>query len=88
MLDLNDHKCSAHDWWAFEGACEKLIVPIAQRILRQTMSSSSCKHNWSSCLFVHNKSRNRLQPKRTEDLIYVYTNFRLMVEGTEKDKKK
>jgi hypothetical protein len=37
---------------------------------------------------VHNKSRNRLQPKRAEDLVYVYTNSRLMAEGKEKDKKK
>jgi hypothetical protein len=37
---------------------------------------------------VHNKSLNRLQPKRAEDLVYVYTNFGLMVEGKEKDKKK
>jgi hypothetical protein len=36
---------------------------------------------------VHNKSLNRLQPKRAEDLVYVYTNFGLMVEGKEKDKK-
>jgi hypothetical protein len=37
---------------------------------------------------VHNKSRNRLQPKRVEDLVYVYTNSRLMAEGKDKDEKK
>jgi hypothetical protein len=37
---------------------------------------------------VHNKSRNRLQPKRAEDLVYVYTNSRLMAEGKDKDEKK
>ena len=30
---------------------------------------------------------NRLQPKKPEDLVYVYTNLRLMAEGKEKDKK-
>jgi hypothetical protein len=84
MLDPKDQKCSAHDWWAFEGACEKLIAPIARRILGQTVSSSSCKRYWSSYSFVH----NRLQPKRVEDLVYVYTNSRLMAEGKEKDEKK
>src|SRR5450759_3039566 len=88
MLDLKDQKCSAHDWWAFEGACGKLIAPIARRILGQTVSSSSYKQNWSSYSFVHNKSRNRLQPKRAEDLVYVYTNSRLMAKGKEKDEKK
>jgi hypothetical protein len=37
---------------------------------------------------VHNKSRNRLQPQRTKDLVYVYTNSRLPAEGKEKDEKK
>ena len=30
MLDPNDQKCSVHDWWAFEGTCGKIIVPIAR----------------------------------------------------------
>jgi hypothetical protein len=88
MLDPKDQKCSAHDWWAFEGACGKLIAPIARRILGQTMSSSSCEWNWSSYSFMHNKSRNRLQPKKAEDLVYVYTNSRLIAKGKEKDEKK
>jgi hypothetical protein len=88
MLDPKDQKCSLHNWWAFEGACRKLIAPIARRILGQTVSSSSYKRNWSSYSFVHNKYRNRLQPKRAEDLVYVYTNSRLMAEGKEKDEKK
>jgi hypothetical protein len=39
-------------------------------------------------LFVYNKSWNRLQPKMAEDLVYVYTNSRLMAKEKEKDKKK
>jgi hypothetical protein len=77
-----------HDWWAFEGACGKLIASIVRRILGQTVSSSSCEQNWNNYSFVHNKSRNRLQPKRVEDLVYVYTNSRLLAEGKEKDEKK
>jgi hypothetical protein len=88
MLDPKDQKYSAHDWWTFEGTCGKLIVPIIRQILGQTMSSSSCKQNWSNYLFVHNKSRNRLQPKRTKDLVYVYKSSRLLAEGKEKDEKK
>ena len=37
---------------------------------------------------MHNKSRIRPQPKRLEDLEYVYTNLKLLVEGKGKDKKK
>jgi hypothetical protein len=88
MLDPKDQKCLAHDWWAFEGACRKLIAPIARQILGQTVSSSSCEQNWSSYSFMQNKSRNRLQPKRAEDLVYIYTNSRLLAKGKEKDEKK
>jgi hypothetical protein len=37
---------------------------------------------------VHNKSWYRLQPNMAEDLVYVYTNLRLLAEGKEKDPKK
>ena len=37
---------------------------------------------------MHNKSRNRLQPKKAKDLVCVYTNSRLMAKGKEKDKKR
>jgi hypothetical protein len=88
MLDPKDQKYSPHDWWAFEGAYGKLIARIARRILGQTVSLSSCERNWSSYSFMHKKSRNRLLPKRAENLVYVYTNSRLMTKGKEKDEKK
>jgi hypothetical protein len=87
MLGPNNQKCLVYDWWAFEGACRRLIVSIARKILGKMVSSSSCGHNWSSFSFVHNKSWNRLQPKKPKDLVYEYTNLRLMAEGKEKDKK-
>ena len=34
------------------------------------------------------RPRNRLQPKNAEDLVYVYTNSRLLAKGKEKDEKK
>ena len=52
------------------------------------MSSSLCEWNWNSYSFVHNKSRNRLQSKRAKNLVYVYTNSRLMAKGKDKDEKK
>ena len=88
MLDPKHQKCSAHAWWDFEGACGKLIAPIARKILAQTVSSSSCEHNWSNYSFVYNRSRNRLQKQRAEDLVYVYTNARLMAKAKAKDEKR
>jgi hypothetical protein len=87
-LDPKDQKCSAHHWWAYEVAYGKLIAPIARQILGQMVSLSSYKRNWSSFSFVHNKSWYRLQPNMAEDLVYVYTNLRLLAEGKEKDEKK
>jgi len=45
ILDPKHQKCSAYAWWDFEDTCGKLIVPIARRILAQTMSLSSCERN-------------------------------------------
>jgi hypothetical protein len=46
------------------------------------------QHNWSRNSFVHNKSQNRLQPKKVEDLVYMYINSRLMEVEKEKYEKK
>ena len=53
-------------------------------MLAQVVSSSSCKRSWSSYSFVHNKSRNRLNAKRAEDLVYVYTNSKILAGMPEK----
>jgi hypothetical protein len=77
VLDSNNQKCSLHDWWAFEGTCRKFVAPIARRLLRQMMSSSSCKRNWSSYSFVYNKSWNRLQPKSSIKIIRWELNYNI-----------
>ena len=51
------------------------------RILSQVVSSSSCKQNWSSYSFVHSKVRNRLFSSCAEDLVYVYTNSRVLKQN-------
>ena len=88
MLDPKEQKMSAHAWWDFEGACGKLIAPIAKRILAQPVSSSSCERNWSSYSFVHNKFRNKLKAQRAMDLVYVYTNSKVLSTSKERDEKK
>lgn len=88
MLDPDEQMLSAHAWWDFEGACGKLIAPIAKKILAQPVSSSSCERNWSTYSFVHNKSRNKLTTQRAADLVYVYSNSKVVVASKEKDEKK
>jgi hypothetical protein len=67
-----------HLWWYTSGSVGKLLSRIARRILAQVVSSSSCERNWSSYSFLHSKARNRLLPSHAEDLVYVYTNLRVL----------
>jgi hypothetical protein len=67
-----------HLWWFISSSVGKFLPRIARRILAQVVSSSSCERNWSSYSFVHSKARNRLLPSRAEDLVYVYTNSRVL----------
>jgi hypothetical protein len=68
----------AHVWWFTSGSVKKLLPCIARRILVQVVSSSSCERNWSSYSFVHRKVRNRMHSSCAEDLVYVYTNSRVL----------
>ena len=65
-------------WWFTSGSVGKLLPRIAQRILTHVVSSSSCEWNWSSYSFVHSKVWNGLLPSYAEDLVYVYTNSRIL----------
>ena len=67
-----------HLWWFTSGSVEKMLPCIAQRILAQVVSLSSYEQNWSNYSFVHNKAQNRLLPSCAEDLVYVYTNSRVL----------
>lgn len=55
---------------------------IAIRILSQVSSASASERNWSTYDFIHSKKRNRLTPNRAADLVYVFTNLRLMENVT------
>ena len=68
----------SHEWWNAMGIETKALQTIAKRILAHVCSISSCEWNWSIYSFVHNKVRNCLQPSRIEDLVYIYTNNRLL----------
>jgi hypothetical protein len=71
----------AHVWWFTSGSVGKLLPRIAQRILAQVVFSSSYEWNWSSYSFVHSKAQNRLLSSCAEDLVYVYTNSRILSQN-------
>ena len=44
----------------------------------QVSSASASERNWSSYDYIHNKKRNKLKPSRARDLVYVFTNQKLL----------
>ncbi len=49
-------------------------------------SAGACERNWSTYDFIHCKKRNRLTPQRANDLVFVFTNLRLMAKFKEPEK--
>ncbi|GAV68740.1 LOW QUALITY PROTEIN: Dimer_Tnp_hAT domain-containing protein, partial [Cephalotus follicularis] len=64
-------------WWVLHGACTPMPQTIALRLLAQPSSSSCAKRN-STYSFVHSMKRNKMTPKRAEDLVYIHSNLRLL----------
>ena len=76
--DPNVHVAPLYEWWDAMGGGAKALQTIARPILGQVCSTSTCERNWSMYSYVHNKGRNRLKHSCTEDLVYIYTNSRLL----------
>ena len=74
--DIQVANLQPHQWWSRVGG--EALPKIAKRVLALTCSASLCERNWSMYSFVHNKSRNRLGTKKAKDLVYIYTNTRLL----------
>lgn len=73
-------------WWAFYGSMAPMLQSVAARLLGQPSSSSCCERNWSTYSFIHSIRRNKIQPQRAEDLVFVHTNLRLLSRSSEKYK--
>lgn len=69
-------------WWVNFGSSTSLLQALAFRYPRQPTSSSCCERNWSIYSFIHSLRRNRLNPKRAENLVKIHTNLRLLSRNT------
>ena len=67
----------AHQWWATYGGQFSELQRLSIRILAMISGAGACERTWPAYGFVHSKKRNRLSPKRANDLVYVFTNMRL-----------
>ena len=74
--DIRVANLQPYHWWSRVGG--EALPKIAKQVLALTCLASSCERNWSMYSFVHNKSRNCLGTKKAEDLVYIYTNTRLL----------
>lgn len=70
-------------WWANFGAQTPLLQSLALKVLGQPTSSSCCERNWSTYSFIHSLKRNKLNPKRAEDLVYIHNNLRLLSRNSD-----
>ncbi|XP_056167042.1 uncharacterized protein LOC115679450 isoform X2 [Syzygium oleosum] len=65
-------------WWVNHGAYAPMLQNIALKLLAQPSSSSCAERNWSTYSFVHSMRRNKMTPKRAEDLVFIHSNLRLL----------
>ncbi|XP_030477544.2 uncharacterized protein LOC115694594 [Syzygium oleosum] len=65
-------------WWVIHGASAPMLQSLALKLLAQPSSSSCAERNWSTYSFVHSMRRNRMTPKRAEDLVFIHSNLRLL----------
>lgn len=63
-------------WWSQFGSSTPDLQAFAVKVLSQVSSASACERSWSTFEFIHNKRRNRLDPARANDLVYVFSNLR------------
>ena len=73
-------------WWANYGASTPMLQALAFKFLSQPTSSSCCERNWSTYSEIQNIKRNKLTSNRTEDLVYVHNNLRLLSRKQEEYK--
>lgn len=55
-----------------------MLQSIVVKLLGQSCSSSSTERNWSTCSFIYCLKRNKISPKRAKDLVFIYSNLRLL----------
>ncbi|KAF7812715.1 Dimer_Tnp_hAT domain-containing protein [Senna tora] len=90
---FSQYECLQHrwsleprEWWIMYGSSTPLLQNLALKLLSQPCSSSCCERNWSIYSFIHSVRRNKITPKRAEDLVFVHTNLRLLSRQSSKYK--
>nr|KYP30982.1 hypothetical protein KK1_049353 [Cajanus cajan] len=70
-------------WWVMHGSSIPFLQKLSLKLLVQSSSSSCYERNWSTYSFIHSLKRNKFNPKRVENLVYVHTNLQLLSTKSE-----
>ncbi|KAJ9566933.1 hypothetical protein OSB04_002899 [Centaurea solstitialis] len=70
-------------WWSSYEAETRELAEVAKKVLSQPISSSSAERNWSTYSYIHNDKRNRLNSKRSDKLVFIHSNIRLLSQFSE-----
>ncbi|CAL8465878.1 g5414 [Coccomyxa elongata] len=68
----------ACQWCQMNGAHCPELCKVARIVLAMVSSVGACERNWSAHDVIQTKKRNRLDPKREVDLVYLYCKLRLI----------
>ncbi|XP_018509953.2 uncharacterized protein LOC108869695 [Brassica rapa] len=74
-------------WWANFGAQTPFLQTLAFKLLGQPSSSSCAERNWSTYSFIHSLRRNKLNPSRAQDLVFIHNNLRFLSRNSEQYEK-
>jgi hypothetical protein len=74
-----------YEWWLEFGASCPELQSVAVKVLSQCTAASACERSWSTFDFVHTKRRNRLTAERSSDLVFVFSNLRMLDKMVEED---
>lgn len=68
----------ANVWWDNFGTRLPALQKLAMRVLTAPVSSSAGERNWSAYNHVISERRTRLTSERAKQLVYIYTNSRVL----------
>jgi hypothetical protein len=74
-------KMPPHLWWGMFGVAVPQLQRFAIKVCAQPASATSCERNWSTFGWIHSKQRNKLAAARAADLVYVFSNSRLITNS-------
>lgn len=65
-------------WRAKYGGNTPELQRMAMDVLSLVSGACSCERSWSAFDFIHTKKRNKLSASKCEELVYVFSNLRLL----------